>query len=125
MLHLTVPPLVDACAVWLGIGEPLNFNSEVLNSACTDARSLGRLWVEVLPNHLGHGSEWQYCVTGNSRVIFLFFLHNSAFYSHCDKLFHINFMMYIVSYNSVQNGLFKCMYMFIHVCNMMYTRTRL
>ena len=33
------------------------------------------------------------------------FLHNSAFYSYCDKLFHMKFMMYIVSYNSVQNGL--------------------
>ena len=28
------------------------------------------------------------------------FLHNSAFCSHCDKLFHMKFMMYVVSYNS-------------------------
>ena len=57
-LHLTVPPLVDGCAVWLGIWKPLNFSSKVLSSACTAARSLGCLWVGVLLSHLGHGSEW-------------------------------------------------------------------
>ena len=39
----------------------------------------------------------------------------------------VDFKMYIVSYNSVQNGLvyfYVCIY--IHVCNvMMYTKTRL
>ena len=39
----------------------------------------------------------------------------------------VDFKMYIVSYNSVQNGLvYFYMSVYIHVCNvMMYTRTRL
>ena len=40
-LHKAVPPLVDACVVWPGIGKPLNFNSKVLSSACTATRSMG------------------------------------------------------------------------------------
>ena len=42
-LHLTVPPLVDGCAVWLGIRNLLNFSSKVLSSACATSQSLGRL----------------------------------------------------------------------------------
>ena len=39
----------------------------------------------------------------------------------------VDFKMYIVSYNSVQNGLvYFYMSVYIHVCNvMMYTKTRL
>ena len=53
-------------------------------------------------------------------------MHNSAFYSHCYKLIHMEFIMYIVSCNSVQNGLVHFrLSVYIPGCNVMYTRTRL
>ena len=75
----------------------------------------------VLPNHLGHGSGWQYCIIVKYYVIpivfFFFFFFFIVPFSHCDKLIRKKFMMYIVSYNSVQNGLayFKCLYIYMYV----------
>ena len=48
-LHLTVSLLVAACAVWLRKGNLYI----VLSSASAVIRSRGRLWVGLLPNHLG------------------------------------------------------------------------
>ena len=112
--------MVDVCAVWMRKEKPPNFNNAMychqefvsLVGGCT-SQSLGtRLRMPVLRN-------WK--VICNSHCIVFFFF---SVYSHCDKLIHIEFMMYIVSYNSVQNGL-CLMSVNIHVCNVMYTWTRL
>ena len=112
-LHLTVPHLVDACTVWMRKGKPLiswmyccpEFGSLVGGGT---SQSLGTLLrMAVLHN----------CkVLCNSHCIFFFFCFVVPF-SHCDKLIHKKFMMYIVSYNSVQNGLvyFKCLYVYMYV----------
>ena len=39
-LHLTVPLLVDSCAVWLRKGKLLIFHNIVLSSKCTGTRGL-------------------------------------------------------------------------------------
>ena len=97
------------------------------------SQSLGtRLWVPVLLNWkvicnahcpcvCACVCVWCVCVLKNYRAFLLAHLIN------CDRIFLCVIMMYLVSYNSVQNGLvYFYMSVHIHVCYvMLYTETKL
>ena len=96
-----------------------HLRSGLLVGEGTSQSLVTRIWMPVLRNLK---------VISNFNCICLFFLENITepflIIIFCSAvIILVDFKMYIVSYNSVQNGL---VYFYMSVCNvMMYTKTRL